>query len=117
MSILLPVTIENITTRKDKTLKVVLGTQETTPEQAGKLFELLNQYAVVYISGKDITHEQIKAVDEVDIDLGGKSQSERIRNVLFLLFNQDAEGFSNFDNYYQSKTEKFIEHLKSKIKA
>lgn len=116
MSILLPVTIENITTRKDSTLKVVLGTQEVNPEQAGKLFELLNKYAVTYISGKDISKEQIQAVDEVDIDLGGKSQSERIRNTLFVLFNQDAEGFSTFDNYYQSKTEKYLEHLKSKIK-
>ena len=116
MSILLPVTIENITTRKDKTLKVVLGTQEATPKEAGQLFELLNQYAFVYISGKEISKEQIEAVDEVDIDLGGKSQSERIRNTLFVLFNQDAEGFSTFDNYYQSKTEKYLEHLKSKIK-
>lgn len=115
MSVLLQVTVENITSRKDKTIKLVLGTQEATPEQAGSLFELLNQLAFILISPKGITKNQIDAVDKVDVDLGGKSQSERIRNVLFLLFNQNAEGFSNFDNYYQSKTEKFIEHLKSKI--
>ena len=117
MSVLLQVTVENITSRKDRTIKLVLGTQEVTPQQAGSLFELLNQLAFVLISPKGITQEQIDAVEDVDVDLGGKTQSQRIRGVLYKLFEQDNEGFSNFDNYYKSKTEKFIEHLKSKIKT
>lgn len=116
MSVLLQVTVENITSRKDKTIKIVLGTQEITPENAGKLFELLNQLAFILISPKGINQEQIDAVEAVDVDLGGKTQSQRIRGVLYKLFEQDAEGYSNFDNYYKAKTEKYIEHLKAKIK-
>jgi len=115
MSILLQVTVENITSRKDKTIKLVLGTQEASPEQVGKLFELLNQLAFILISPKGINQEQIDAVEAVDVDLGGKTQSQRIRGVLYKLFEQNKEGFSTFDNYYKAKTDKYIDHLKSKI--
>lgn len=115
MSLLLQVTVENITSRKDRTLKIVMGTQEATPEQAGNLFELLNQLAFVLISPKGINQEQIDAVDATDVDLGGKTQSQRIRGVLYKLFEQDHEGYSTFDNYYKAKTELYIDHLKKKI--
>lgn len=115
MSLLLQVTVENITSRKDKSIKLVLGTQEATPDQAGKLFELLNQLAFILIDPKGINQEQIDAVEAVDVDLGGKTQSQRIRGVLYKLFEQDHEGYSNFDNYYKAKTELYIEHLKKKI--
>lgn len=115
MSILLQIQIENITSRKDKTIKLTVGTQEATPQQAGQLFELLNQMAFILISPKGINQEQIDAVDAVDVDLGGKTQSQRIRGVLYKLFEQDKEGFTTFDNYYKSKTDKYIEHLKAKI--
>lgn len=115
MSIVLQCTVENITTRKDRTLKVILGSQELTPRQAGELFELLNQLAYVLISPKGINQEQIDTVEKADLELGGKTQSQRIRGVLYKLFEQDNEGFSSFDTYYKSKTEKYIEHLKSKI--
>jgi len=115
MSILLQVTVENITSRKDKTIKLVLGTQEASPEQVGKLFELLNQLAFILISPKGINQEQIDAVEAVDVDLGGKTQSQRIRGVLYKLFEQNKEGFSTFDNYYKAKTDIYIDHLKTKI--
>ncbi len=115
MSILLQVTVENITSRKDKTIKLVLGTQEASPDQVGQLFELLNQLAFILISPKGINQEQIDAVEAVDVELGGKTQSQRIRGVLYKLFEQNHEGFTTFDNYYKSKTDKYIDHLKTKI--
>lgn len=114
--ILLSTYIENIATRKDKTIKITLGTQEISQGKAGELFSLLNSLAVVYISPKEIDQKEIDQVDKVDPELHGKTQSQRIRNVLYKLWEQDPEGHKTFDNYYQSKTELFIDHLKSKIK-
>lgn len=113
--ILLPAIIENISTRKDKTVKMTMGTQELSPAKAGELFELLNSYSVVYICPKGIDQKEIDQVDKLDPEFDGKTQSQRIRSVLFKLFQQNSEGFKDFDNYYRSKTEKFIEHLKAKI--
>jgi D-serine deaminase-like pyridoxal phosphate-dependent protein len=93
--LLLPVIVENITTRKDNTVKLTLGTQELSPSKAGEAFNLLNKMATCYLSPKEI--------------------SQRIRNVLWLLHQQENEGFSQFDAYYKFKTEQIIDHYKSKL--
>jgi hypothetical protein len=113
--LLLPCYVENIATRKDNTIKLILSTQELTPSQAGELFSLLNNLVVTYISPKEITNKEVEQVDKLDAELGGKTQSQRIRNVLYKLFEQDAEGYKNFDQYYHAKTDQYIEHLKTKI--
>lgn len=113
--ILIPVIVENITTRKDRTVKLSLGTQELSPGKAGELFGLLNSFSVVYISPKEIDQKEIDQADRLDPEFEGKTQSQRIRSVLFKLFSQGNEGFRDFDAYYKSKTEKYLQHLKSKI--
>ena len=55
-------------------------------------------------------------MDQLDPEMEGKTQGQRIRNVLYILFTQDNEGFTDFDSYYKNKTEKYINHLKTKIK-
>jgi hypothetical protein len=113
--ILVPVQVENISTRKDKTVKLVLGTQELSPAKAGELFNLLNTVGMAYLCPKGINQNEIDQVDRLDPEFEGKTQSQRIRSVLFKLFQQDSEGFKDFDNYYKGKTEKVIEHFKAKI--
>jgi hypothetical protein len=113
----LAVIVEGVRTRKDRTLAVTLGTQEVSPSQAGQLVEMTGKLCAVYLTEKEsIPQEVIDAVDEADFDRPGKTQSQRIRGVLYKLFEQDAEGFKTFDEYYHNKTEKYIEHLKLKIK-
>lgn len=113
---LLPAYVESISTRKDKTVKVIISTQELSPEKAGNLFELLNKLVVVYISEKEIAQTEIDMVDRVDPEFSGKTQSQRLRNVLYKLFEQNNEGYKDFNSYYYAKTELFIEHLKTKFK-
>lgn len=114
--LLLPTYVENITTRKDNTVKITLGTQELSPAKAGELFNLMNKLAMTYICPKDISQREIDQVEKLDPELEGKTQSQRIRNVLYILFEQDSEGYKSFDTYYKAKTEMYIEHLKAKIK-
>jgi hypothetical protein len=113
--ILIACQIESIASRKDKTVKLVIGTQELSPSKAGELFNLNNKIATVYISEKTIDQREMDQVDKIDPEFEGKTQSQRIRAVLFILWTQDAEGFQLFDSYYRSKTDKYIEHLKNKI--
>lgn len=112
---LLSTYVENISTRKDKSVKITLGTQELSPEKAGELFQLMNQLAVTYICPTGVSDEEINQVDAVNPDIQGKSQSHRMRNVLFLLWKQSNDGFSKFDDFYKNRTEKIIDQLKSKL--
>jgi hypothetical protein len=113
--LLLSTYVENITTRKDKSVKITLGTQELSPAAAGQLFQYMNALAATYICKKGIDQKEIDQVDQLKPDIQGKTQSQRIRSVLFLCFQQNNEGFKDFDSYYQNKTEKYIEHLKGKL--
>jgi hypothetical protein len=118
MGILLEAQIENVTTRKDKTLKLTLGTQELSAKNMAELMSMNQQLIHAYINSSGITPDQIKVVDGAESELlesVGKSQSQRIRNTLFVLYNQNNEGFKTANDYYVSKTEKYLEHLKSKI--
>lgn len=114
--ILIAATVESVRTRKDHTLSVTIGTQEMSPAEGGNLLSMVNKLGVVYICDKGISQEEINKVDKVDPEFGGKTQSERLRNVLYKLFEQEAEGYKTFDEYYHAKTEAWITKLKTKIK-
>lgn len=117
MSLSLAVILEGVSTRKDRTLSLRLSTQELSPAQAGELVQMNGKVCAVYITEKEsIPQGVIDQVEEADIDLPGKSQGQRIRSVLYVLFTQDTEGHKTFNEYYHAKTEKIITHLKSKIK-
>lgn len=108
--------VENISTRKDKSVKIILGTQELSEGNAGSLFGLQNKIAAVYISPKDeILQSEKDAMDAAQSGIQGKSQSQRMRSVLFLLFRQNTEGHATFEAYYLAKMEGFIESLKNRI--
>lgn len=113
--LLLPAYVENISTRKDKTVKITLSTQELSPSKAGELFSLMNNLVVTYISQKGIPQNEIDQVDKLDPEFNGKSQSQRLRNVFYKLFEQGNEGFKDFNTYYHSKMDMVIEHYKTKI--
>lgn len=114
--IILSCEIENIATRRDGSIKVILGTPELSAGNAAELLGLRNKIAAVYISPKDsISQGEIEQADSLDPGIPGKSPSQRMRNVLFLLFKQGNEGHKEFDSYYRAKMELFIESLKGKI--
>lgn len=112
---LLPGIVENISTRKDRTVKIVFGTQELSPSDAGQLFNYMNKIVYIYIKEGSVDQNEVEQVDKLEPELNTKSQGQRIRNTLYILYTQGNEGFKTFDEYYKAKTEKYIEHLKSKI--
>lgn len=115
--IILSCEVETIQTRRDRTIKIVLGTQELSHDNAAELLDMVNKIAAVHISPKEtISQDEIDMVDDLDPEFERKSQSQRIRNVLYKLYEQDGEGFRDFNDFYHSHTEKIIEQLKKRIK-
>ena len=45
-----------------------------------------------------------------------ESPSKQLRNVFYNLWNQDAEGFKEFDEYYDSKVHKLINHYRKLVR-
>lgn len=115
--ITIPAQLESIATRIVLSLRVAFGTQELPPSVAGDLFSMQNRYCYLSIKAEPFRDEEIKAISQLEAnsDDGFKSPSQRMRGVLFRLFEQNNEGYKTFTLYYDSKMEQFINHLKAKI--
>ena len=114
-TILLKATVENISSRKDSTLKIVVGTQQL--KEGAELFALQNELVSIGISRLNITQEDVELIAEnkfgVEDVPNKKSQSQRLRGVLFLLGSQRGE--TDLDSYYKRTMENIIEFYKAKL--
>ena len=114
--IILPATIEGIATRKDRTVRVTIGTQELTPDKAGHLMSLQNALCYVAIKKEDFTHDEEAELDKLKAnEVNGKTPSQRLRSVLFRYWEQDKKNFETFAQYYDYMMERIIDTYKSKL--
>jgi len=114
--ILIAAYVEGIRSRKDKTVALTIGTNELTPEKAGDLFSLNGKLITAYLSVNDIGMEDMEIVDSIEPDLPGKTPSQRLRNVLYVMWEQNSEGYTDHNLHYLYYMDKMINHYKSKLK-
>jgi len=98
--------IEGVSTRKDKTLTVRLGTQELPGEIAGQLFGMQNAFVYVALKEEDFGRDEIEALEALEADAiedHRKTQSQRLRAVLFLNWKYDNKGCKTFAMYYDQR--------------
>jgi len=115
--ILIPAQLESVGTRKDKTLKLTFGTNELTPSQAAELFGTANQFGYLAFKDENFRREELDAVESLKSELEDtlKKPSQRLRGIMFRVYEADNEGFSTFAKYYDSKMEQLITHFKNKL--
>lgn len=96
--------IESVSTRADKSYKVVLGLPELPPEQAVQLFSSLQ----TSLSQVDIQH---------DPDVQGKTPSQILRNCFYVLWEQQYQTtYPKFAVYYDAQMEGLINQIKDKLR-
>lgn len=118
MKILLPVSLNPISRRKDRSVKLSYETRELTPDETLTLMSMEGEEGwLLFSTNQDVVIED--NIPQENAELNQKSQAERIRAVLFKLYMQDTQQqkyIGTFPNYYREKTEKYIEFLKEMIK-
>ncbi len=108
-------TIESISTRRDRTLKIVLGTQELSEEQNAELFKLANKIGWFVFKESEITE---KDLDLPNIEFSDKTPSKRMRNVIYRLWEKETESGQvkvEFEEFYNKKMEQLITFIKAKL--
>ena len=101
---------------KDGTYKITLNFNEVSPDTLTKVLMMNNKFAYIAMKEEPFLNEEAKALESLKSDeVVGKTPSQRIRNVLYILWTKDNEGFQDFDSYYRFKAEKYISWLKNKI--
>lgn len=114
--ITIPAQIESVATRKDKTLKLTIGTSELSPHQTAELITMNQQFCYLAIKPEHFAQKELDSIEEMKTDFDNqKSHCQRLRSVLFLNWKSKNEGYNEFLNYYINKMENIIEHYKNKI--
>jgi len=101
---------------KDKSWKLMIVTQELKPEAVAILSQL-SDYIKILLSDEGISDKMLKDFQELEVQLRDepKSKSERLRNVMYR-YHEQEEFNEEFQNWYNKRMEKFIQHYKDKLK-
>jgi hypothetical protein len=111
--------VEGISTRRDRTLKVIIGTQEMTPDKMAQLIaQWSDGYGVMAFKKEEFIDEERKAIESLQIDkeeMGGKTPSQRLRSCLYALYEHNSSGYNTFASFYESRMEQLINIVKKRI--
>lgn len=110
--------IEGYGSRQDKSLKIILGSQEASPDLPAFCQQHLNKLMLVAIKEDPFEAPELDLIDKAVAEYSDttKSPSKRLKDVLYRTWEQvNAEGFTDFTDYYRAKIDKFINHYKSKL--
>jgi hypothetical protein len=110
-----PATIEKIETMADKSLRLRIDTQELSREEAAQVFELHEKLGWFTFSEQEIKKEDLVDLPEVKKEFKNqKSPSERLRNVLYVVWEEIGKPDKSFESWRSAEMEKIISHYKQK---
>lgn len=111
----IPAIITKVTTMSDGGLRLQVDTQEMNGNTKGQVMDYHQKFGYFIFADEgeqviesDIPTEKLEFPNQ-------KSQSLRLRNVIYRLWEQDHGGYEDFELYYRAKTEKIIVWLKEKL--
>jgi hypothetical protein len=103
--------IGSVRSKVDKSLSLSLSTPELSPTDMAEIMNLQGMNLLVRITPSDEPNAPILTVEK---GLNSKSQSQRIRSVLYLLWKRSDKSI-DFEGFYKMQTEKYIEAIKEKL--
>lgn len=115
MAIIRSVILEGATRKKDKSVSLRFTTSlEQSSEEFMEFDKVLDTYGIIYFSDRDtLTQREIDGIENVNIEIEGKTKSQRLRNVLHVYNSQNDN--IDFKEFYAKEMERIIEHYKSKL--
>ena len=121
MKLLKQCSLDGVTRRKDKSLKISFITSlEQSSSELMEVDKLLDSSGVLYFKQSEgLSTDEITQIDKVVLEKpSGKSQSERLRNVLYIYCKQKMSKEptkEQFAEFYQKYTEKYITYIKDQL--
>lgn len=102
MQIRLPLAIiENVKTRADHSIAILISTRELTPEKMTEIF-------MAQKGGEEVSFE-------TDVEASPKTPSARLRNCLYKLWENTTDKSIDFPIWYESRMERLINQIKDKL--
>ena len=105
--------------KTDGSTSITFETQEQTPQEVAEMHSLRNQYGVLYFKAEDqLTKDEIRELDNFQVEYSGKSQSVEIKNLIYVLGKLIAEKQGEeYDkvSFYKEESERIKHYLRKKI--
>lgn len=117
MKLLKQCSLDGVTRRKDKSLKISFITSlEQSSTELMEVDKLLDSNGILYFKDSEgLSTDEINQIDKVVLDKpNGRSKAERLRNALYILCKQKKGSDptkEQFAEWYSNKMEKFIQHV------
>lgn len=102
---------------KDRSRKITFITRELSKEGLAELLDFSQREVWIAVSESEIRPEDIK-VEEVPIETGQKTPSQRLRAVIFKYWEvgkKQGKVKEDFDTFYRQQMERLIEAFKEKL--
>jgi hypothetical protein len=118
MKIILAAALSSYRPKADGSFSLSFGTYILSEEAKIQIMKLHNASGILLFTDKDkVEQDDVDVIDNIDIELGNnKSQSERIRNVYYKIWEQDFKEHMDFKTYYINETNAIIKYLKGKLR-
>lgn len=113
----IPAQLDSFRSMVDRGIKVTFTTGELSPEQVANIQYSFQKAGFLAFSPDPFATHQLEEIDKLKVEFSdtGKPPSQRLRAVLYRLYEQNQEGYKTFQDFYNSKMEVLIEHFKGKL--
>ena len=109
-------TIEKVETRRDQTLKLIIGTQELDPDSEAILMRLRNKIGWFMFSTVPIEDVDLKDIpDFIPRSVGQKSDSQLEREQMWLFWKNKTDQRVEFEEWRHKIIQRRIQSWKDKL--
>lgn len=112
----IPAIISKISTLADGTIRLVVDTNELSPNKMTEIFSMRNLPGLCsFTANANFSADEMEMLEKMSEELSGDtSPSKRLRNVLYV-WHRDSGMDSDFESFYKTEIEKITEHYKKKL--
>ena len=115
-SVQIPVILDGLNTLKDKSIKLVFQTREFSGAEVAELLKYRDAEGWLLFAPNPFDEKTNIPKESADSGKGeGKSPSQRLRAVLYVMWEQKGKPTDTFEEYYRIQMEKVLEQLKSRL--
>ena len=113
----IPAILDSFRSMTDRGIKVTFSTGELSPEQVANIQYSFQKVGYLAFSPDPFATHELEEIDKLKVEFNdtGKPPSQRLRAVLFKMYEQNPEGYKTFQDFYFAKMEILIEHYKGKL--
>jgi hypothetical protein len=108
-----PAILTRVSSLKDGGLSLGFATQELSNTDKVTAFEFIHQFGWLLFRENEFKPEDVPTKDAENDET--KSPSTRLRNVLFVYWDQRKKNKVDFDTFYRQEMNKIIEVVKDKL--